>query len=245
MRARKFKTMVMALICFTGLPVSFLAFGSDLQTQQSNLYPYRSTISLQDEFISGGVTSQLIGALGWSLSGGTGSVTAAEAGRPGLLNRTTSAVINTNASTALIGTSSAMFANEIHSILFVLRLNTNDANTRVQIGTSNSAFTPISTNGIYFEKNDADTNWFCVTRSGGVQTRTDSGIAVSTSFATFFYSSTPSSVRFSINNTQVCTHTTNLPTTAATPNVIITNSAAAAKTLDIDYFQMTVTGLSR
>lgn len=48
-----------------------------------------------------------------------------------------------------------------------------------------------------------------------------------------------------LNNAAVATHSTNIPAVAGGPGVMIVNSAAAAKTMIVDYFEMAITGLSR
>lgn len=238
---KQFFVMLLILCMFT----PSVSFGSDLQTRKSSLYPYQSSLVLQDDFISGGTGGGNVGALGFNLSGGTTTVLASEANRPGLIRRDTSAVINTFTSISISSTSSAFDPAVVNSLTWITRLNTNDANTSVKIGSQGSAFTIAPAAGEYFEKLAADTNWFCVTRQGGVETRTDSGVAVNTSFNTFKYTNNISSVEFRINGSVVCTHTTNLPTSFINPTVAIQNTAAAAKTIDIDYFEFSITSLSR
>lgn len=234
------------LILLCGLPISFLAFGSDIQTQQSTLYPYRSMIEQQDDFMGGNTVSGSIGTLGWSSAGTLTGAVSSTANRIGLIQIDTTAVAATQARINF-GQNSVVFDPSLpHSILWALKLDTNDANTTFRFGASNPVQNNPPTNGIYFEKLDADTNWFCVTRSGGVQTRTDSTIAIDTNYHTFTYTRTSTGVVFSYDNTAVCgTHTTNIPTTFIDPVVYIINSAAASKTSTIDYFQMRIYGIVR
>lgn len=223
------------------------AFAGELQQEQSTLYPYKSQIIWQDEFLTGNTTSEDIGSLGWRFSNGTTSLLLSEVNRPGILRRDTGAGAGTIATTYLYGSSDTILGTVRHDITWMVRLNNNDANTTQRVGAANSVFA-ISPpdHGIYFEKLDADTNWFCVTRDATVETRTNSGIAVNTSFNTFRYERLASSVVFSINNINVCTNTTNIPSTIyITPWTLIVNSAAAAKTMDHDYFQIRITSLVR
>jgi len=247
MQEKIFKAFIFALlaIAFVGLPFSFLAFGSDIQTRQSNLYPFQSMIALQDEFQGGVNTNGTVGQLGWIVSGGTTTNLSSETANPGLIRKATTAVSGTFAQLSLASSGNNIDPASPHSIAWITRLNTNDANTTVRYGAFTST-TSAPANGIYIEKLDADTNWFCITRAGGVQTRTDSGVATSTSFTRFSYTRNSSGVMFSINNsTNVCTHTTNIPTSFLNPAVQITNSSAADKTTDIDYFQLIISGLNR
>lgn len=243
----RFKTVmtvvyIVLILCFIGLPVSFLAFGSDMQTMQSPLYPYRSTMMQQDDFITGNGSGSW-GVLGWT-SAGTLSVQGSETNRPGILRIDTGAVSGTQARISY-SNSGAIDPAAASTTIWATRLNTNDANTTLRIGLGNSVATSPPGNGIYFEKLDADTNWFCVTRAAAVQTRTDSGIAVNTSFNTFSMTRNSSGALFYLNNALVCTHTTNIPTQFISPYVFIINSAAAAKTVDVDYFQIMMNSLVR
>lgn len=241
MKSFKIQSIIFLALSIAG---ACQVWGSDLQTQRNPLYPFQSSLFLQDDFVSGASASGSIGNLGWSTQNGTTSYQSSIANRPGILRRDTSAVINTIAALHL-SPATPMLASMNHQMVWIARLNTNDANTTVRIGVQASVVGNPPNDGIYLEKLDADTNWFCVTRSGGVQTRTDSTIAVNTSFNTFSHSRNASSVIFSINNTAVCTHTTNIPTVVLGPNLQIVNSAAAAKTIDIDYAQFIITGLAR
>ena len=233
-------------VAFIGLPLSFLAYGSDFQQQQSPLYPYRSSIFIQEDFISGNNINGTVGQLGWIVNGGTTTLIASIAGRPGLVRKDTSAVSGTIAQFTLYSSSLAVDPASSHSVTWVSRLNTNDANTTIRLGAGNALTVNPPGDGIYIEKLDADTNFFCITRAGGVQTRTDSGVAVNTSFNTVSYTRNSSGVQFRINNANVCSLiTTNIPTTFINPGMHIVNSAAANKNIDIDYFELVITGLTR
>jgi len=241
------KNTVFALFGILGLLLTSGALlGSTYVVQQSVLYPYRSMVEIQEDFITSTTGSNSIGALGWTTIGGTTTAGTGIASRPGILTRDTTAVISTVAQLFLGGTVNPFLATENHSMIFAVRLNTNDANTTLRIGTTDLWNTNPPVNGIFFEKLDADTNWFCVSRAAGVQTRTDSGIAITTNFTTFAYSKNSSGIQFALNNANVCgLITTNLPTVAIRSGSHIINAAAAAKTYDTDYYQLRLTGLAR
>lgn len=219
-------------------------FASDLSQQQSILYPYKSTIELQDEFLSGNATTGTVGSLGW-LQTGT-STLLSEAANPGLIRKDTSAVAATVSAIVLSGNQVNINYQTTRTEIWLARLNTNDANTTMRIGESSGCTVSPIVSGLYFEKLDADTNWFAVTRNAGVQTRTDTTIAVNTSFNTFTISiiGAGTSVIFNINGTLV-TNTTNIFPGLTSPCAQIVNSAAAAKTFDVDYFQIRLIGLTR
>lgn len=232
--------ILIGLVC---LLAPWVSYGSDFQQQQNPLYPSASSIFLQDDFVTGGTASTTIGALGWTASG-TITRIASELNRTGLYTVSTGAVSATFAGVYWFQ-NTALVASQNHSIQWYIRVNTNDANTLIRTGLMNSIVASPPTNGIYFEKLDADTNWFCVTRNGGVETRTDSGVAVSTNFVNHAYTRNSTGVFFRIDNALVCTHTTNVTNVAATPGIQILNSAALAKTMDLDYFQINITGITR
>lgn len=243
MRTFKIQSIIAFLLSFIVPCQVQVVWSSDIRTQQSNLFPYRSVSFYQDDFNTGTTTNGNIGSIGWQAVG-TITNLASEINRPGIIRFDTGAVLGT-AARVHFSSSSAFEGSLPHIINLAVRLNTNDANTTTRIGSSSSVGANPPTGGIYIEKLDTDTNWFCITRSAAVQTRTDSGIAVSTSFITSSYRRTSSNVQFFINNTLVCTHTTNVPTTFLSPIVYIINSAAAAKTFDIDYADIQIYGLSR
>lgn len=219
-------------------------WGSDLQTQRDPGYPPRSMVLIQEDFLTGTAATAQIGTHGWN-SAGTISNRPGETNRPGIIRVDTGGVSGTIARINGLGADN-FIPDQNHSITAYYRLNTNDANTTTRIGSGNSFGSATPSNGIYFEKLDADTNWFCVARNAGVQTRTDSTIAVNTNFNSFQYVRNSSGVQYFINGAAVCgTISTNITSTALSPGVTILNSAAAAKTFDLDYFEFRMFGLSR
>lgn len=247
MQEKLFKAFIFALlaIAFVGFPFSFLAFGSDFSTQRNPLYPYKSSIFLQDDFVSGNNTNGTIGVLGWIQNGGTTTLIASSANRPGIIRKNTTAAINTLAQLSMNSNSSTIDPALPHTVIWVVKNNQNDADVTTRIGEANSPITEPPTHGIYFEKLGADTNYFCVTRAGGVETRTDTGIAFNTNFNTSFINRNSSGVMFYLNDALVCTHTTNIPTTFVNPFIYITNLAAVDKSMDADYFEFRLYGLTR
>jgi hypothetical protein len=88
------------------------------------------------------------------------------------------------------------------------------------IAGSFQSHTTTAANYIAFRKANADTNWQCVCRSGGVETVVDSGLAASASTAYHFkievyssgsYLSGANTVKFFINGVLRATTTTNVP----------------------------------
>jgi hypothetical protein len=244
MRGIKNRTAIFLFGLLGLLATSGVLLGSTYVVQQSTLYNFRNTVELQDEFLSGAASSGTIGSLGWFITGGTTSSPTGESNAPGIVRRDTTAAINTVAGLLLSGTQTQLLTAQPYTALFRSRLNTNDANTEIRIGLA-SVCTVVATSGIYFEKLSADTNWFAVSNNAGVQTRTDTGVAVNTNFNILLIRKIAASIDFIINGGTPTTISTNLPTANIQPCEQITNTAAAAKTFDTDYFQIKVTGIAR
>lgn len=245
-------TRLLILCALLFLPIPALADG--VLTPAANppdrvLYDYRNSVRISDEFVSGSTTSLTIGALGWGAAAGTTTyVTGEDASRPGILRRDTTASSGTIATLQL--SSSAFLMYGINSPVtykstWVVRLNTNDADTAVRIGFADATGNPPG-NGTYFEKLAADTNWFCMTNHvGGSGIRVDTGIAVNTGWNTFELTATATLAQCSINGVVTNNANTQMTNSAMIPILQIVNSAAAAKTIDIDYFELNLTGLVR
>lgn len=199
---------------------------------------------IEDDFTSGAVSSGNIGQCGWS---GTGTITIQGGSTilPGFYRFDTGSVQATQARIHMAN--SGTFPPAFHHTLkFSIRLNTSDANTTFRCGSADAFNGAPPNNGIYFEKLDGDSNWFCVTRASSSETRTDSGIAIqTTSFVTFEYIRSSTGVAFKINGATVAFHTATIPTALLGSYAYIINSAAAAKTFDIDKKRFTMKGLTR
>lgn len=237
------KILYSTILAILALPLFALA--SDMQQQQSTLYPFRSTVELQEEFLTGTNATGTIGSLGWTAANGAVSA-ASTANAPGYTRRDTSAAAGTIASTFHHISGSLVDPTLNHSILWRVRIVTNDNATTVRAGEAAPPTTNPPTSGIYFERLDTDTNWFCVTRSAGVQTRTDSTIATTGNFVNLSYTRNSSGVMWSIDGVAVCgTSTTNIPTAFTLAFTQVINTGAVAKQLDHDYFQLRIVGITR
>lgn len=216
--------------------------------QNESLYDPRQSVYIQEEFMSGVNTNGQGGALGWGQAGTVTGI-ASTANRIGIIRIDTGAASGTpsrinlgqmSATSAVIDPSTNVF------IRWMTRLNTNDVDTTVRIGAANSTSGAPPNDGIYFEKAAADTNWFCVTRASSTQTKTDTGIAVDTNFHTFSWRRDGYGVTCLIDYVPVVpSQSSNIPTVFLAPFSYIINSAPASKTMDIDYFELRLTGLVR
>lgn len=228
--------------CFLG----GIATASDLQQQQSALYPFRSTIELSDEFWNGTSSSTAIGQLSWSTSNGSNSFINTP-GLVGVLRRDTGAVANTIAYTHSNSAAALVDPSFNHRITWRIRLFTHDATITARLGEADGVALNPPSNGIYFERLSSDTNWHCVTRAAAVQTRTDSGVASTGNFVNLIYKRDSSGVQWYIDGVAVCgTHTTNIPTAMGLWWAQVVNvGVAVTKQLDLDYFSAQYFGLSR
>lgn len=108
---------------------------------------------------------------------------------------------------------------------------------------SNAATNAIA---ICYSTASSDTNYMCVTRSGGVATRTSIGVAADTSLHTFrIRATTAGTIKCSVDGTETAGQSTNVPSAAL-------HIVANGRTLDTnakdtwhDYFWLEVSGLSR
>lgn len=200
-----------------------------------------------DDFDSGATSSQNIGRLGWICGSSAPSQLTSEANHPGIYRITTTASSGTFAyiRNQVNNGGSVHLPSESFKATFIWRLNTNDANTtqRVGLGTVVSA---APTDGIYLEKLDADTAWFVNCRSGGVETRTTTGVNVDTAWHRLqIRRVNATTIGFTLDNGAEITIATNVPTAALHSMFQMVNSAAAAKTLDVDFWRYRIAGLVR
>jgi hypothetical protein len=208
----------------------------------------RQSVLVHEEFAGGVATSGQYGQNGWvSLSGGTITYNFSEANHVGMYRMASAAA----------GVLCGMYLN-CHMVSgenfiseFVLRPNHADSDTQVRFGWSDVSGDP-PTNGIYFEKLYADTNWYAVCRTGGTQTKQSLGYAVTAALwerATIRRKGA-SAIGFNIddeigNGVDDYTMTTNIPTGQLVPFFSVKPQVSTNKTLDADAFQLSVVGVSR
>lgn len=201
---------------------------------------YRTSVCLRDEFMAGGYTTGIVGELGWTIVNGTATGIAAESNRPGIVRRDTGSTINTAASMYPRGLSSVGTINPSQRFEETWHIKLGQAvgtfDFRAGLGNATTGDPPAD--GVYFEVLAADTNLFCVTRAASVSTgsRLDSGVAAGTGWVALKIIRTASAVQFFVNDALVCSSTTNVPTAMLQPYIILKNTEAVAKTVDIDLF---------
>ena len=207
-----------------------------------------SFLAVVDDFVSGNVASTTIGALGWIRTAGSGTGLSGIANHPGALQFSTAGVATTLCSISLAGSTNNVpfVGSDAWDMTWWIRFNQTDTDTTQRVGFTSDATTLTPTNAVYFEKLPADTNWWRVTRAAGTQTRTDTGIAVTTGWVKLrLRRISSSSYGFTIDAAAEQTNTTNLPTVGMVPFCEVMSQTTTSKTMDVDRFQMLVTGLTR
>lgn len=203
-------------------------------------------MDISDDFVSGTTTTGSVGSLGWTIGGGTHTVLLPEAGHPGIAQKSTGATQNTVSHMAAnLTNSGAILPADLFDLTAVVRLNTNDTATDVRFGLADN-FSVAPNDGVYIEKLAADTSWFGAANAAATS-RTAALAATSTNWVRFRVRRVDAStVGFTVDSGAEATLTTNIPTGRMMVGVHIINSgAAAAKTLDVDFIRIKITGLGR
>jgi len=217
---------------------------------------------LREEFASGGNTDQQIGQLGWRTgniggTGGSGGFTLSTASHPGQFTITTASAYTASVSDCRgIWLAPSAVApcnlNDAQEIRFTFSL-ASIANVKVKIGMTNDVTTYDSARGDYigFDTSLGETNFMGVTKDGGAETRTSTGVAAGTGWFTAkirYISAT--SIGFSISSAGGAF--SNEITVAQTaggsgrfPCVFIGNLAAAAKSITVDFFSYYFANITR
>jgi hypothetical protein len=113
---------------------------------------------------------------------------------------------------------------------------------------SNNWGSETPTSSVYFEKLGGDTNWQAVCRSGGLQTRIDTGVpGIANVWHKFEISKISGVIRFKIDEQIVANIDTNVPNT--TELVHFGNNirplTATSYSYDIDYFSAIIKTIPR
>lgn len=221
------------------------AIGADIK-----LLNLKSSSGLTDDFMSGNITSAQIGELGWGRTGGASSTyLAGVQNHPGIYQIITGTTLGTISAIHLnvTPTLGQYLGSELWDVTFIIRPTQVDTDTQIRVGVTSSAGSATPSDGAYFEKLYADTNWFRVTRAASVQFRGAMSIAVAAGWTKLRVRRIDAStIGFSVNGGAEQTSTTNLPSTAAIqPFVQITNQTVTSKSLDVDRFDQVIYGMTR
>lgn len=225
----------------------------DLQFMRANrdpANPLAQTI-IVDEFLFASTETGEIGELGWGFTNGTANLIGApEVDHPGAIARASSAVSSAVASTYSGGggTTVALRYDQVSEMTWIVKPATDGADFDLRFGLLSDMTSATPTNGAYFEKLAADTNWFGVGRVGGVQTRTDTGVAMSVNwFRLKMRRASNTVVAFSVNGGAEVLVSSNAPLAANTMvfGFQIIPTTANARTVNVDFFSMKLTAQAR
>lgn len=109
---------------------------------------------------------------------------------------------------------------------------------KARLGIGNGVTNDPPTAGVYLEHLSADTNWFCVTRTGGAETRTDTGVSFATAYFAAEFTYSASVATCAINGVKV-SNAANIPaaSTGTTPFLHQITTGTAANVY-VDFFKI-------
>ena len=208
-----------------------------------------ATIDLYDEFLTGTLATGDIGDLGWSFTTTAPTVTASVANHPGIRRVNTSTT--TNAANAFwtggAATNDLIQFDEQWDFTFIVSVPT-ITTVSVFTGAMDGMVTAVGNQDRYgFEFNPATSAyWRMVTGNGSASTTTDTDVTV---VAGTWYKlrvvRTGTGVTYYINGVLKGSTTTTLPDTPLSYGFHVQTLAASARSLDCDFFRMTLTGVTR
>lgn len=220
------------------------------------IYSRENNVVLVDEFQSSIGTSTVVGAqgmLGWTDTG-TGTETAlyvdGETGHMGIKRLGTTATSGDDnflflASTTILNT---FDPDDTFDLTYIVRPITAITSVNYAVGANLNPVTAtyLTSENAMFLFDSAGTNtggdtthWVCRTRSsGGTDQTTATTITVTLNqWYNLRILKDSGTIRFLIDDVNVCNHSTQIPTNPLSPFVAIDTLSAAARTMDIDYFK--------
>jgi hypothetical protein len=201
-----------------------------------------NTEIVKDTFMANRNSNGAYGDLSWTGAGGT-KLAYKVAGLPGVVRAQTATTINTvNYMVSTDNLNSTIGSFDITTpgtTRYYYRVNQTDADYVTRIGFACATATAAQPQaGAWFEKTGTDTNWQRVVRNASTETKADTGIPVDTNWNWFILRTTGTGVGFTIGTGGTeSIITTNMPTAPCSYWVMITNTTAADKSYDIDYFE--------
>lgn len=130
--------------------------------------------SLVDDFISSGAETGEIGSLGWQFVNGSIAYLANEQNHPGCFTRTSGATIDQISVLFLgnISTSVSFRFDEFDEMTWIIKLAATSTDFRIRCGVVSAGNDENSAHGVFFERLQADTEWFGTTRNATTGSRT-------------------------------------------------------------------------
>jgi len=214
--------------------------GDSLGTQASSTL---QTLHIEDEFFGGDLLPGNVGELGWVTNNLTLFPTVAQANHPGVIGG------------FVIGGVASIFLSPVNSFpmrpswffdaTFVVFPLVSNSVVGVKIGLVNNPAI-LSTDGIFFEKDLNDMNYFAVTKSAGTSTRVDMGVSALPGWSSFRIRRINSSaIGFSINGGAEALLNTNVPKNSPAKPAIMLDGRGQAQGIIFDYFGCRIHGVQR
>lgn len=212
--------------------------------------PLAQTI-IVDDFLFASTETGEIGELGWSFTNGSANLIGApEAAHPGAIARASTAVADAVASlySGGGGTAVAMRYDQLSEMTWIIKPATAGADFTLRFGLFSDVTANPPTNGAYFERLAADTNWFGVGRAAATQTRADTTVALAADWVKLRMRRVSDTVvAFSVNGGADVLVSSNAPLAANTMvfGCQIIPTTANARTVNIDFFSMKLMAQAR
>jgi len=204
-----------------------------------------------DDFTGGSFITGAIGKLGWQWAASANPYIGSSGlafGELGALVFGVSAVGNCYLALGSPGLAELLSAGSMFDNVIIIKPHTLRVDVTWRAGLVDTAGSKIDpTDGMYFEKLPADVNWFAVTTSGGIETRTDTGVVADGTKRRFrmVHTSPPNTISFYIANNLVAAHTTNLFNGLAIAWLALKSTSAGIRAWRVDYWDILLTGLGR
>ena len=197
-------------------------------------------VVVEDDFLSGLLTTGNIGNLSWLLSAGTVTAVSSAVDHPGIINLTSTTTSGTVGRISLSNGSTVFsYPDELESFGCIIRPTVDfSASGSMRFGLVYSPSTSADgSQGIYFSKVTSDANWYTVTRDGASIARNSSGVAWTVNkWYLLEVRKNGANWEFWINGVLRQTHSTYIPTTYAMyPLLAVETNTTVARAIDIDY----------
>lgn len=207
----------------------------------------KEQFDLDAEFMSGSVETGEIGGENWNATQGGTAGSAQQAGdanHPGILRVQTGTTSGNNSRIhpGVAVTTGVMLPTEFTRMQFIIRVPTNTTVTvKVGLGQDVSVQTAgeWGTAGAFFEYDSAtNANWRTNTRQASTSTTNTSSVACTNNDweVLEMVRLQNGDIQFLINEAIIFTHSANLPTTACNIGIMVQTGAAAARSVDADFF---------
>ena len=206
--------------------------------------------SFSDDFMTGSVETGEIGQLGWSFTNGSITKPTGIQNHPGIIRHTGSTTANQVCSFHTGNSANEQICrfDEWSEATFVFaEAAASQTDMTLQLGIFSALGNLAPSHGVYLEIRPADSNYFFVSRNGGTETRTDSGIARTTNWIKVKMRKSGANVIFNINGGSDVTLSSNVPDAADTICVgkQSAQTGTTARNIDLDWISFKLVAITR